>query len=231
LAAPSVALCDSAYFASKGLSPFCRQSFGMTSRFCSPSSLLRAAIAPPVIFPLSVLIIARNGFMPVKPLVPFFILIKPQYSNATPTKCFGTFVHRNLTESGSSSPAVKPSARMDFSAAVSSRICGAGAGVIGSSIADGAAGSGGTDPHPAHQDASNATNKMRVAVSEIGGGNNNEAGDRFPSGIPRDTQIVRETPDFECVHPISFCRASGLARKPVRRSFWDQRPLTSQRIP
>jgi hypothetical protein len=54
-----------AYRASKGLRPFCRQSLEMTSRFSSRFSLLSAAIAPPIIFPFSVLIVARNGFMPV----------------------------------------------------------------------------------------------------------------------------------------------------------------------
>jgi hypothetical protein len=49
-------------------------------------------MAPPIIFPLSVLIVARNGFMPEYPPVrPLFALIKPQYSNACPLKRFGTF--------------------------------------------------------------------------------------------------------------------------------------------
>jgi len=49
-----------AYRASKGLRPFCRQSLEMTSRFSSQFSLLSAAIAPPIIFPFSVLIVARK---------------------------------------------------------------------------------------------------------------------------------------------------------------------------
>ena len=62
---PPVTLRGSAYLASKGLSPFCRQSFGMTSRFSSRLLLLSAAMAPPVIFPFAVVIVARNGFIPL----------------------------------------------------------------------------------------------------------------------------------------------------------------------
>jgi cold shock CspA family protein len=65
------------YFASKGFSPFCPHSFGTMSRCPSWSSLLTAAIAPPVMPPPSVMIVARNGFIFGGPPA-FFTTSKPQ---------------------------------------------------------------------------------------------------------------------------------------------------------
>lgn len=92
--------------------------------------------------------------------MPFFTLIKAQYSNARSGSRFGTLVHRNFTESESSSPAVKPSARTDFSVGVRSRIFSSAGPELGCATTDAASGSDRTVEHPAHDNVSSASGKI-----------------------------------------------------------------------
>jgi hypothetical protein len=144
-------------------------SLGITSRFSSRSSLLRAAIAPPTMLPPAVMIVARKGLIAGEfPVV--LTTIKPQYSKECAVNTFGTLDHRNFTESGFSRPAAKSSASVAFSAVVSSRISSRGGAMVTccSMTGDGVVDSGSAAVHPLqHCAASQITAKTVEAVDRL----------------------------------------------------------------